>query len=170
MRRSLLTSVPLLATILLPAAAQAQVGMFRGGPDHLGVYSSPAPTLGALAWKFKTAGRVISSPVVVNDVIYVGSTDGGLYAVNRADGTQRWKFQSQGPVNSSPAVANGLVYVGSVDGNVYAIDAATGAERWKFATRGERRFTAPGIHGAMPRTERMPDPFDVFLSSPTVVG
>jgi eukaryotic-like serine/threonine-protein kinase len=62
------------------------------------------------------------------------------------------------------------VYVSSLDGKVYAVDAASGKTRWSFATRGERRFTAPGIHGAIPRTERMPDPFDVFLSSPAVAN
>jgi outer membrane protein assembly factor BamB len=160
----------LLLAAILPSAVVAQTAMFRGGPAHLGVYESQAPTLGALAWKFKTAGRVISSPLVVGEVVYVGSTDGGVYAVHKADGTQRWKFETEGPVNSSPAFHDGLVLVSSVDGNVYAIDAATGTKRWQFATRGERRFTAPGIHGAIPRTERMPDPFDVFLSSPTVVN
>jgi outer membrane protein assembly factor BamB len=147
-----------------------QTAMFRGGADHTGVYASPPPTLQSLAWKFKTEGRVISSPLVVGDAVYVGSTDGALYAVNRADGTQRWKFETRGPVNSSPAFEDGVVYVGSLDGNVYAVEAASGAERWKFSTKGERRFTAPGIHGAIPRTERMPDPFDVFLSSPAIAG
>lgn len=113
---------------------------------------------------------MISSPLVVGDAVYVGSTDGALYAVNRADGTQRWKFQTHGPVNSSPAFHDGVVYVGSLDGHFYAVEAASGTERWKFATKGERRFTAPGIHGAIPRTERMPDPFDVFLSSPAIAG
>lgn len=154
----------------MPAAVMAQSPMFRGTPDHRGVYDSPAPTLGTLVWKFKTGGRVISSPAVVGDVVYIASTDGSLYAVNRSDGTERWKFTTKGPIASSPAVAAGLVYISSVDGNVYAVDAATGTARWTFATRGERRFTAPGIHGAIPRTERMPDPFDVFLSSPTVAG
>jgi outer membrane protein assembly factor BamB len=144
--------------------------MFRGGPEHHGVYQSVAPTLNDVVWKFQTAGRVISSPVVVGGTVYVGSSDGALYAIDQRSGTQRWKFTTQGPVHSSPAVAGGLVYVGSLDGNIYAVDAANGTERWKFATKGERRFTAPGIHGAIPRTERMPDPFDVFLSSPTVVG
>ena len=151
-------------------SADAQTAMFRNGPDHLGVYDGPAPTLQNLAWKFKTSGRVISSPIVVGDVVYVGSTDGSLYAVNRADGTQRWKFDSKGPISSSPAFHNGLVYVLSSDGLVYAVDAATGQSKWTFATKGERRFTAPGIHGAQPRTERMPDPFDVFTSSPTVAN
>lgn len=148
--------------------AGAQTAMFRGGPDHHGVYQSPAPTLHTLAWKYRTGGRVVSSPVVSGDMLYVGSTDNFLYAIDRTSGTLQWKFETQGPVNSSPAFHNGLVYVASIDGNVYAVDAATGRQRWKFATKGERRFSAPGIHGAIPRTEVMPDPFDVFLSSPTI--
>ena len=159
----------LLATLAASAAA-AQSSMFRGGPEHLGNYTGPVPTLDSVAWKFLTRGRVISSPAVSGGLVVVGSADGSLYGLNRADGTQRWKFDTRGPVNSSPAIAEGLVYVSSVDGNIYAVDSATGAQRWVFATRGERRFTAPGIHGAIPRTERMPDPFDVFLSSPTVVN
>ena len=160
-------SIPI-AMLLVATAASAQSPMFRGEPAHRGVYEGPAPALTTLAWKFRTGGRVISTPAVVGDVVYVGSTDGSLYAVNRADGTQRWKFDTRGPIASSPAVVNGLVVFSSVDGGIYAVDAATGTQRWRFATKGERRFTAPGIHGAIPRTERMPDPFDVYLSSPAV--
>lgn len=167
MRRLLLSIVVLTAGA---TAAGAQDGMFRGGPAHPGVYQSAAPGLTGTAWKFRTGGRVISSPLVVGDAVYVGSTDGALYAVNRADGTERWKFATQGPIASSPAAAGGVVFISSLDGNVYGVDAATGKERWRFATKGERRFTAPGIHGAIPRTERMPDPFDVFMSSPAVLG
>ena len=156
------------AVLVAPHAIAGQTAMFRGGGDHAGVYASAPPSLQTLAWKFKTEGRVISSPLVVGDAVYVGSTDGALYAINRADGTQRWKFETRGPVNSSRAFRDGVVYVGSLDGNLYAVDAASGTVRWTFATQGERRFTAPGIHGAIPRTERMPDPFDVFLSSPAI--
>jgi outer membrane protein assembly factor BamB len=153
-----------------PAMAAAQ-SMFRGGPEHLGIYeSATAPSLGSVAWKFKTQGRVVSSPVVVGNTVYVGSTDGNLYAVNRADGTLRWKFATRGAVNSSPAFANGVVFAGSVDGRFYAVDAATGKEKWNFKTAGESRFTAPGIHGGTPRTEMMADPFDMFLSSPAIAG
>jgi outer membrane protein assembly factor BamB len=146
-------------------------GMFRGSADHTGVYAARSnPTLNTVVWKFKTNGRVMSTPLPVGDAVYVGSTDGSVYAVNRADGSLRWKFPTRGPVNSSPAFANGTVYAGSVDGKFYAIDGSTGKEKWSFATLGERRFTAPGIHGAIPRTEGMPDPFDVFLSSPVLSG
>lgn len=72
-------------------------------------------------------------------------------------------------MSASPAVAGGRVYFGSFDGTFYALDAASGALAWKFATQGERRYTARHIHGALPAGESMPDPFDVFLSSPAVV-
>lgn len=140
--------------------------MFRGNPQHTGIYASAAPASGQLKWKFHTAGPVISSPVAANGVLYVGSTDHNLYAIRLADGTQKWKFKTHGRVNSSPAVAGGVVYFGSYDGNFYAVDATTGQEKWKFATPGERRFAAKHLHGAEPAEETMPDPFDLFLSSP----
>ncbi len=160
----------LLAVLVAAPRLNAQPAMFRGGPDHTGVYASAAPSLSALAWKFKTGGRVISSPLVVGNTIFVGSTDGALYSIDRINGTQRWKFATEGPIASSPAYRDGLIYIVSGDGKLYAVDHGTGTSKWTFATKGERRFTAPGIHGALPPTERMPDPFDVFLSSPTIVG
>jgi len=80
----------------------------------------------------------------------------------------RWKFATHGRVSSSPAVAAGRVYVGSFDGTFYALDAANGTLAWEFATEGERRFSARHLHGAEPAAEVMPDPFDVFLSSPAL--
>ncbi|MES2124586.1 MAG: PQQ-binding-like beta-propeller repeat protein [Gemmatimonadota bacterium] len=164
------TLLTLSLALLTSTSATAQDAMFRGGPTHEGVYASASPTLGSVAWKFKTGGRVLSSPAVSGERLFVGSSDGVLYAIDRKSGSELWKFASKGPIASSPAVHNDLVYVSSLDGNVYAVDLATGKQRWAFATKGEQRFTAPGIHGAIPKTERMPDPFDVFLSSPAVVG
>ncbi len=142
--------------------------MFRGDAAHLGVYASTAPTLTHVKWRFATRGKIFSSPAVLGGVVYVGSTDGNLYAVRAADGSLAWRFPTHGPVNSSPAVADGLVFFSSLDGNVYAVDANDGRERWHFTTGGERRFTAPGIHGIQPKNEMMADPFDLFLSSPAV--
>jgi outer membrane protein assembly factor BamB len=71
-------------------------------------------------------------------------------------------------VVSSPAVADGGVFFESYDGNFYALDAAAGTLRWKFVTGGERRFAAKHLHGMLPVTETMPDPFDFYLSSPAI--
>jgi uncharacterized repeat protein (TIGR01451 family) len=74
-----------------------------------------------------------SSPAVVNGVVYLGSVDQNLYALNASTGARLWSYTTGGAVPSSPAVANGVVYVGSEDGIVYALNASTGAEVWSFA-------------------------------------
>src|SRR5689334_418557 len=146
------------------AGCRADSAMFRGGPSHQGVYDSSAPSLGAVKWRFHPGGKFFSSPTVSNGVVYIGNSDGKLYAIRSGDGSSIWSFKTAGAVNSTPAVWNGVVVVSSRDGNVYGIDAASGSKRWAFKTGGERRFTAPGIHGISPKNEIMPDPFDVLLS------
>src|SRR3954464_10518969 len=107
----------LAAVLAAPAALGAQA-MFRGGPEHTGIYQSTNPTLTSVAWKVKIGREIISSPVVAGDAVYVGSDDGNLYSIDRRDGTVRWKFATHGPVRSSPAVADGVVFVGSIDGRI----------------------------------------------------
>ncbi len=143
--------------------------MFRGNRAHTGVYDAAGvPRLTGIKWKFHTAGLVISSPAVAGGSLYVGSTDGYLYAVDLDSGAMKWKFKTRARVVSSPAVAGGLIYFPSYDGWFYAVDVVTGKLKWRFNNAGERRFAAKHIHGALPAAETMPDPFDCYLSSPVV--
>jgi outer membrane protein assembly factor BamB len=159
-----------LAVLCAPMAINAQ-SMFRANPMHTGTYAGPAPRqFHRVKWKFPTGDRVISSPVFKDNVIYFGSDDGNVYAVDAATGHQIWKHATNGPVPATPAIANGTVYIGSYDGKFYALNAQTGAAKWKFATDGERRFEAKGLHGLQPRNQTIADPFDVFLSSPVVAN
>ena len=143
--------------------------MFRADAAHAGVYHSPGtPHLHGVSWVFKTGAAVISTPAVSGDTVYVGSNDHFLYALDKRTGAERWKFATKGRVTSSPAVGEGRVYFISYDSNFYALNATDGALIWKFATGGERRFSARHLHGMEPAAEIMPDPFDVFLSSPVI--
>jgi outer membrane protein assembly factor BamB len=147
----------------------ADDAMFRGNPQHTGVYSGAGvPQFTKIKWQFHTQGQILSSPAVAGGTLYVGSSDHFLYALDLATGALKWKFQTDGRITSSPAVSAGIVYFGSYDSNFYAVDAATGQLKWKFLTGGERRFAAKHLHGAEPAAETMPDPFDFFLSSPVV--
>src|SRR5215831_5720311 len=145
--------------------------MFRADARHGGVYDAAGVAeLHGVKWTFRTGAAVISTPAVADGTVYFGSSDHNLYALDSGSGRLRWKFATRGRVNSSPAVADGRVYFGSFDSNVYALDATSGALVWKFTTAGERRFSGRHLHGAEPAAEVMPDPFDVFLSSPVVVA
>lgn len=123
--------------------------------SHL--YSLDAKT-GDVRWKFKTDGErrftakhlhgaepaaemiadpfdfYLSSPAVVAGVVYFGSGDGNVYAVDATAGTLKWKFKTGDVVHASPAVADGTVYIGSWDSFFYALDAATGTEKWRYKT------------------------------------
>jgi eukaryotic-like serine/threonine-protein kinase len=124
-----------LATVFCAAArplvAQA---MFRGDPAHHGAYHGGGPVLVGLAWRAATGADVVSSPVIAGDVVYVGSDDGWLYALDLATGARRWRVDLGSPVSASPAVGGGLVYVAARDGRVWAVEAQTGARRWRLAT------------------------------------
>ena len=156
--------------LVVPTTSACQDGAtFRGNLAHTGEYAGPGiDRLPTVQWRFHTQGRVISSAAVDRGTAYVGSTDGRLYAVDASTGQQRWVFQTGARVTSSPAVQGGSVFFSSYDGFVYAVDAASGRLKWKFQSQGERRFTGKHLHGMLPAGEAMPDPFDVYLSSPAV--
>ena len=66
-------------------------------------------------------------------MIYVGSWDGNLYALN-LDGSLKWKYDTGNYIWSSPALgADGTLYVGSYDDNLYALN-PDGSVKWKYAT------------------------------------
>jgi glucose dehydrogenase len=98
------------------------------------------------AWRFSTGlgPSAYSSPAVAAGVVYVGSSDNKVYALDAATGAKKWEFLTGNDVSSSPAVANGVVYVGSNDNKVYALDAATGALKWSFLTGGAV-FSSPAV-------------------------
>lgn len=115
-------------------------------------------TSGAPLWTFRTQGErrfearglhgtqprtqtiadpydvYLSSPAVADGMVYVGSSDGHVYALDAASGSLRWKQRTGEVVHASPAVAEGLVVVGSWDGVLHALDARSGERRWALQT------------------------------------
>lgn len=85
----------------------------------------------ALAWRFRAAGSLQTTPLAVGDTVYVGAGDGRLYAVDAATGHERWSVQTEGPVLAAPAAVGDRVLFGSDDGHLYAVAAATGRILWR---------------------------------------
>jgi eukaryotic-like serine/threonine-protein kinase len=158
--------LPLLLAFVPSAMAQAT---FHGNVARTGVYDSPGPKqLSGVKWVFKTAGPIVSSPAIADGVVYIGSMDGYLYAVDQSTGTEKWKFKSSMPISSSPAVAGGVLYFVSSHGGLAAIDIATGKPKWVFPTEFERKFEAKNLHGYPSATQTIADGYDLFMSSPAV--
>ena len=119
--------------VLIPFA-NADWIMFHANPSHSGAGTGNPHFSPVLLWKYAASYWVYSSPAVVNGVVYVGSWDDNVYALNATRGNKLWNYTTGNEVGSSPAVVNGVVYIGSYDGNVYALNAANGEKLWSYPT------------------------------------
>jgi len=131
--------------------------MFRGGPEHSGVYPGGVDGFAGVKWRFQAGGAVRSSPTVANDVVFIGSTDGRLYALDAVGGAELWRFDGGSSVNSTAAVAGGLVFYVDRAGVLRALDRTDGSLRWELRT-GEQKPLPWGNEG-----------WDYYTSSPAVV-
>lgn len=89
-----------------------------------------------LHWGREGWDYLTPAPVIHEEVVYAGSGDGGLYALEAADGAVRWIYRTGGRIRAAPALHEGTVYVGSGDGYFHAVDAAAGERVWRFRTEG----------------------------------
>lgn len=89
-----------------------------------------------LLWQFKTGGPISASPVIANGILYIGSADGKLYALNAKEWEIKWVFNAKSAVRYSAAVWGGRVYFSTRDNMFYALDAKTGDLLWEFKTKG----------------------------------
>jgi len=145
--------------------------MFHGNLAHTGVYDSAGPTeFHDVKWTFHTSAAIVASPAIADGVVFIPSMDGHLYAIDQETGKEKWNFKSSMPIASSPAVAGGLIYFVSSGGALDAIDVATGKVKWFLPTEYERKFEARNLHGYPSPAQTMPDPWDMFTSSPAVAN
>ncbi len=124
------------------------VGVSAGMPASVaGVPSIPTSNTKSteLLWDFTCEDELRSSPVIQDDVLYVGCYDTNLYAIEATTGNFRWKYATEGGISSSPTVWQDLVIVGSEDGAVYGIDTRSGTRRWIFRTDKPVR-SSPRVH------------------------
>jgi eukaryotic-like serine/threonine-protein kinase len=127
-------------------AVNAQVSeswtMFHYDLAHSGYSTNTGPTSNQTLWIFNTNGKVWSSPIVANGIVYFGSLDHHVYAVDAKNGTKIWDFTADGQVYPTPAYYNNAIYVGSDDHNFYALDAKSGSLLWKYATGNQVQSSA----------------------------
>jgi outer membrane protein assembly factor BamB len=139
-------SVILVLAVLIILGGGAALALFANHPGFSPIVT-PTPPERVLPTSTRTPptqqpslkwanppGTVDSSPTVVNGVLYFGSNDHNVYALDASTGRKKWAFPTSDEVYSSPTVDKGVLYIGSYDHNVYALDASTGQKKWAFPT------------------------------------
>lgn len=98
-------------------------------------------------WAFKCEDEIRGTATLDGGLIYVGSYDNNLYALDAAKGQFQWKYATDGAVISKPLVANNQVYFGSEDGSLHVVQSKTGKKTWSFTTEGPIRCSAKIAEG-----------------------
>jgi len=94
-------STPNASNVVLDATSGAALGSFSATvipafADQRGFFRSDYSltaldaTTRAVLWDFAGDGALVSAPLVVNGVVYIGSRLGALYALDPTNGTVRW--------------------------------------------------------------------------------
>lgn len=139
------TGVKTAMTGIQASATVADDVVYFGARDaHL--YALNAVT-GNLLWKYDAKGSwIVSSAVLKNDVLYVGTSDSYLLlALNAKTGEEKLRFKTNGYVFGTPAVVGATAYVGDFTGNFYSIDLASNGKRWTRFSMESRKINAQSI-------------------------
>lgn len=111
---------------------------------------------GALHWSLDSEGSMFfTSPLIIEDLVIVGSSDGVLHALELDSGRIRWTVEFDSPLRGGAASDGEAIYAIGEAGDVRAFD-LDGREYWRqklnFATLASdtltaRVFAAPTIVG-----------------------
>ena len=94
-----------------------------------------------LRWvhQLRTLGRVETTPIVVDDVMYATTADNAVIAMDARTGLAFWTYTHEvpdqlalccGKQSRGVSILGDLLYMGTIDARILALDAATGAKIW----------------------------------------
>jgi len=102
--------------------------------------SAPAPTGGIKPlWSFRCEDEIRGTPMFSQGILYIGSYDNNLYALNAGDGKFHWKFPTDGGIVTRPAFYEGNLYFGSEDKRLHVVSVRGGKVVWTYYTDGPIR-------------------------------
>lgn len=130
-------SVPIKLTISSNGVGEGNdvyIGVDRGGGEIVDV-DITEPYV-PVRWSLLTFGEVRGSPAYYQSVIYIGSADGGVRAVN-PDRTALWPldhdaFFTGGQILGDIAADDAGVYAASLSGRLVCLDRNSGKLRWQY--------------------------------------
>lgn len=94
----------------------------------------------SLIYRLKAGGRIGSTPIYRDNLVFTGSEDGFVYAIKQDVGALQWQSSVGTPVSQAPFIFGNRVYVVSDDQRMFCLDAHTGALLWDQPVEGIGRY------------------------------
>ncbi len=112
--------------------------VFRGSASATGLAGTTLPEEPRRRWSFRAdEGGFESTAAIADGTVYIGCTDGNLYAFGLSDGEKRWAFTTELGFTAPIAATDGRVYAADADGKVYCLQANDGSLAWEFQAEAE---------------------------------
>lgn len=91
---------------------------------------------GTLKWRYPAdepplETSLIVRPLVHEELVYIGTSNGNLSALDRQSGRLRWAFSARSGITASPILAGDTIFFGTGDGKLFALNAKTGDPAWE---------------------------------------
>ena len=113
--------------------------------------NSPFPQLRDGEWAYPRTddliAPIVGSPVVLDNAVYICSSDSRVYALDRSYGDELWKSEPLGDkLWVTPIIRDNTLYVSTFDGHIYALSTTDGnLLPWSF--KAETGFvSSPAIY------------------------
>jgi outer membrane protein assembly factor BamB len=101
----------------------------------------------ALAWNLKTNGRVRTLPLIAENISFLGSDDGRVFATMTKEPTPLYRVKTGGAIGEELGTyGTRMLLIPSADYNLYAVDVLTTKMLWVFPS-GAAITQAPMIVG-----------------------
>ncbi|MBW7904389.1 MAG: PQQ-binding-like beta-propeller repeat protein [Phycisphaerae bacterium] len=129
------TSAPATSRPAAEAPPTVNWPMFRGDALNRGISAARLPERLAVRWRADLGAPILSSAVIADGRVFVGTDDAWLVGLSAEDGKVLWRYKAQGPFAAAPAAGSGSVFVGDDAGVFHCVSADAGQPRWTFKTQ-----------------------------------
>jgi eukaryotic-like serine/threonine-protein kinase len=89
---------------------------------------------GTIKWRFKAKRAITSSASITQNIVFFGSMDSTLYALDAKTGWVIWRYRLGKPTISTPFIVENYLFTGASSGDITCIDIRTSKEVWHYST------------------------------------
>jgi outer membrane protein assembly factor BamB len=84
------------------------------------------------ATQFGSKRHETASPLIINNDLFQGGSDGKLYVINKYSGSVRRVIKDSGGIDAGPMFSQGVLYFGTNDGYIKAFSYRNGDYLWSY--------------------------------------
>ena len=99
-------------------------------------------------WSLDLGTAVVSNPVLEDGILYVGTVDGIVYAIDLEKQSIIWKYTVEDEMASiwgTPVLTSDAVFFGDENGNLFAVDKKDGSALWPSPFEAGASLISSGI-------------------------